>query len=549
MQDKSLLRIALIVGMALAPSSGVFASQPVDPARPLADFDGDWYADLAVGAPNETIGAVGNAGWVNVIYGADGGLNATDNQGFSQDDSLGVDASEADDHVGAALAVGDFNGDGRWDLAAGVPGESLGTAFEAGAVHVVYGTALGLRPVGNQLWHQGVAGMDGALESGDRFGHALAVGDFNDDSYGDLAVGVPFENVGSVVDAGLVQIIYGSSAGLTAAGNQLWDQDQPDIDGMAETGDALGKSLAAGDFNRDGYVDLAVGVANESVGSPAVASAGMVHVLFGGAAGLSAVSNQLWHQGVTDMAGAPETNDQFGAVLAAGDFGGDGYADLAIGVINEDVGSPTVIDAGAVQLLYGSAAGLTAAGNQLWHADIAEMAGTAETSDHFGSAVAAGDFDGDGYADLAVGVIGESVGSPAVEDAGAVHVIYGTATGLRVADNRLWHQDSTDIEGVAEISDAFGFALAAGDFNSDSYADLAVGVPSEDVGSPVVVDAGVVQILYGSVAGLSAAGNQLWHQDVTDIEGMAESGDEFGYAVAAVPYAMHRLHLPVIVRN
>jgi hypothetical protein len=73
-------------------------------------------------------------------------------------------------------------------------------------------------------------------------------------------------------------------------------------------------------------------------------------------------------------------------VLAAGDFDGDGFDDLAIGVPEEDVGGAS--DAGAVNVLFGSAAGLTAAGSQIWHQDSAGVPGAAENFDRFGNVLA-----------------------------------------------------------------------------------------------------------------------------------------------------------------
>ncbi|MBD2683273.1 MULTISPECIES: FG-GAP repeat protein [Nostoc] len=75
-------------------------------------------------------------------------------------------------------------------------------------------------------------------------------------------------------------------------------------------------------------------------------------------------------------------------------------------------------------------------------------------------------------------------------------------TGLTSAGNQLWHQDSPGIEGVANASDGFGSSLKAGDFNNDGFADLAIGVPGEDVG--LISNAGTVNILYGSATGLTA---------------------------------------------
>jgi FG-GAP repeat len=138
------------------------------------------------------------------------------------------------------------------------------------------------------------------------------------------------------------------------------------------------------------------------------------------------------------------------------------------------------------------------------------------------------DFNGDGFADLAVGVPDEDVGT--ITNAGAVNVLYGSGTGLSAAGNQLWHQDSGGILDGAEADDIFGWALAAGDFNGDGFADLAVGVPGESVGT--ISFAGVVNVLYGSGSGLSATGNQLWHQDRSGVADVAEADDHFGLGLA-----------------
>jgi hypothetical protein len=108
-----------------------------------------------------------------------------------------------------------------------------------------------------------------------------------------------------------------------------------------------------------------------------------------------------------------------------------------------------------------------------------------------------------------------------------VHVLYGSPAGLTTTGSQLWSQDSPGVIGAPEGADFFGQALAAGDFNGDTQAELAVGAPGENVST------GVVHVLVGSAAGLTAVGSQLWSQDSPGVAGAAEQGDRFGDALAA----------------
>lgn len=507
-------------------------------ARPgLADFDGNGYADLAIGVPYENVGSATDAGSVSVVYGTSAGLSSTGDQYWHQN-YLGGSTAEPFDYFGMALAVGDFDGDGYFDLAVGVPHEDVGSVGQAGAVNVIYGSAGGgLDVAGNQYWNQDEPGMGGAAEEDDHFGSALAAGDFNGDGYDDLAVGIPEEDIGTTADAGGMMILYGSAGGLTAAGT-VWNEGSE-----AETGDRYGAALAAGDFDHDGYDDLAVGIPFEDLVS--VVNSGAVQIYYGSSGGLiERVSNDFWHQDRSGVADTADENDFFGLALTGGDFNGDGYLDLAVGVPYEDVGSSAVVDAGAVNVLYGSESGITGSGSDYWHQDVASIQSFCEEQDRFGFALAAGDLDGDGYADLAVGVPYEDWNDP---DTGIVQVLYGAAGGLTDVGNQVWRQGSAGIIDNEEADDRFGFALAAGDFDGDGYTDLAIGVPYEAI--EATDQAGAVHALYGSAAGLAAAGNQFWYQGGGGLQGTAETGDRFGYALAAIPTLKHYIFLPLVVRN
>ncbi|MBS3758528.1 MAG: DUF1566 domain-containing protein [Desulfobacterales bacterium] len=405
----------------------------------VGDFNGDGCDDLAIGVLGEDLTVEGenieNAGAVNVLYGSkseegsDGGLTAKDNQLWHQDSDGIADVAEAADNFGSSLAANDFNGDGFDDLAIGVPGEDIGEIENTGAVNVLYGSGDRLTADNNEFndefWHQGCEGIVASLDAGDNFGEALAVGNFNGDEYVDLAIGAPDEDVSDKNEAGAVTIIYGGADRLTAKDNQLWYQGN----GIADTPtqyDHFGRTLAVGDFNGDGCEDLAIGAHDEDLGRVgSIFNAGAVNVLYGSDSGLTADNNQFWHQDSDGIADVAEEDDYFGWSLSAGDFNGDGCDDLAIGVGEEDlpVEDENIFRAGAVNVLYGSGDRLIADNNQFWHQNRDGIADDAESMDNFGKALAAGDFNGDGCDDLAIGVPYEDV----VEiDTGAVNVLYGS---------------------------------------------------------------------------------------------------------------------------
>lgn len=451
-------------------------------------------------------------------------LGTYNNQLWTQDSPGTHDSAEAEDNFGGAVATGDFDGDGYDDLAVGIDGEEFVGGVDVGAVGVYYGGPNGPTALFDALWHQDSAGLEGVSEEGDRFGWSLTTGDFDGDGYDDLAVGIPLEDVGDTQDAGAVQVLYGSAIGLTSAGNQLFHQDYAEIPGDSEEDDRFGRVLATGDFDDDGYDDLAIGALEGLGGNQA---AGAVFIIYGTSGGLSASLSQTWNQDSPGILGEVEEFDGFGGSLAVGDFNHDLFADLAIGASGEDLGD--LLSAGVVHVIYGSFDGLTATGNQLWSQDSPGILGDAESFDDFGSSLAAGDFDGDSFDDLAIGVPFEDAGL--LNSAGALHVIYGTAGGLTSAGNQLWDQDSPGVFGGAEEGDWFALALTAADFSKDGFDDLAIGVPLENLGAEI--NAGGVHVLYGSAAGISADGSQFWHQDVSGMLGVVEGGDRFGESLAA----------------
>ena len=234
-------------------------------------------------------------------------------------------------------------------------------------------------------------------------GPQRVVADFNHDGRPDLVVGVPGKDVNGKANAGAVNVFYGSSSG-TPGSRRVFTQDTPGILDQSETGDQFGFSVSTGDYNGDGYTDLAVGVPYEDISH---VDQGAVNVIYGSRWGLQASGDDLWTQGQGGIAGTAGARDQFGYSLASGNFGrnvsGRRYDDLAVGVPLDD---GTRTDDGSVNVIYGRAGGLSSYGNQRWTQGQGPYgAGNApEVGDRFGRTLAAGNLGRDGYDDLAVGV-------------------------------------------------------------------------------------------------------------------------------------------------
>ncbi len=471
---------------------------------------------------------------------------------------MGVDPAAA---VSGAAVPCDFDGDGYADLAAGVPFEDVRGVTDAGAVQVLYGSAGGVS-ARDQLWHQGKKGVKGALEKGDRFGEVLACGDFDGDGSADLAVGMPYEDVGSVYRAGLVQVLYGGAARLTAR-DQIWHQGKPGVPGKNEKSDQFGRSLVTGDFDDDGYADLVVGVPHEGVGT--LRGAGWVLVLRGSPSGLTSAGAQSWRQGKGGVPSQPSAGELFGNALAAGDVDGDGHADLAIGADRESDTPPEADDDGSgVHLLLGGSAGLTSAGGQYFLAADLGMWPSSVFKLTFG------DFNRDGRDDLALGSVS------------ATAVLHGHTNGLR--PGLLPAAGTPGVDAVWPVGGAdedYGEVVAAGDLTGDGDPDLAVGArvvlgtdaglgttitdwavrTTSDQRSPVDREpygdiavlpfsggshawlaattvtrppepaaAGAVTVLRGTATGDPGPAT-VWTQDSPGIKGAAEYGDSFGWSI------------------
>jgi hypothetical protein len=346
----------------------------------------------------------------------------------------------------------------------------------------------------------------------------LATADFNTDGFFDLAIGSPTATIDNVSNRGDVLILYGSRDGLRIDGIQ---QLLPDESlGAAR----FGFALAAGAYNSDPLIDLAIGAPGAFDGSGAV-------IVYHGA---FFAELELASELVPPVGGAAAID--FGAALATGAFSapsfGFGGDELVISARRHSEAGEA-----APGVLYRASADLAAGGLVLAAApafDLATLEGVAADGALTASLLIPADFNGDGIDDLAIGLptAGVTIGGENLAGAGAVALLHGTAEGFISADIPLLLQDMLGFRDEIEAEDGFGMALAAGDFDDDGIADIAVGTPLEDDAGQT--DRGVIHFAYGSPAGLDPARRTTVNHDMSSfgpIIGTGASGDLFGAAL------------------
>ncbi|MDT0394249.1 MULTISPECIES: VCBS repeat-containing protein [Streptomyces] len=417
------------------------------------------------------------------------------------------------------VAMADFNGDGRGDVATSVTGAYVAGKAQAGQFAVLYGTATGVSSANRHTISQDTSGVPGGAETGDNFGYDHAYADFNGDGYDDVAVSAPYEDLGSDKDGGLLTILWGSASGIT--GKSITVNDP-----APSSHDLWGKNLAAGDFDGDGRADLAVGTdhaaihvfkggfttAGKSGGrytvtppiqgaeadGPLNLTAGDVD---GGATdlvvdGFETTSEYGWNRNffipgsTTGLKASAAKSLKPGVITAIGDIDNDGFGDIVSGAYwnsttEDGTPIPDSANGGKVWVTSGSADGpLTASATGITQ-DTGNVPGGSEGNDYFGYELDLGDINGDGFLDLAIGVAGENIGAAA--DTGMVVLLYGTANGLNTSSGgQSFHQDNTGVPGGNETNDGFGLDVKLDDVTGDGKDDLIVG-SAEDKGDGAIV--------------------------------------------------------------
>jgi hypothetical protein len=435
------------VAAAAAATAGLVLPSGATAAAPRAvasDFNGDGYADVAVGVPDGTVGGHAKAGYVNLVWGGPKGVGAHGSIRVTQATPETPGTPEAGDRFGASAALVDLNGDGIAELLAGVPGEDVtDRGTDAGMVIAVGGSKDGPGP--------GSTVLTGPSPSA-AYGRSVAAADMTGDGNKEILIGGK--------DKVVARVAQGEDSMVTTV--------------VAAPMGGRAPVLATGDFDGDGTADLAVAYWTE--GDPNTQS----HVrLWKWDADRSATVN-FWN---TDNAGV--------TALAAGDFDGDGHDDLALGecreIADENIDDPCgpeeLAEGGGIHVHYGSAAGGSFGGRaQTLNQDTPGVPGVAEDGDRFGAALAVADVGRDGRDDLIAGAPGEAIGSRT--GAGAAWLLHGGSKGLLDAAggarSTTWNQDTSGVPGVAEAGDSFGAAVAAGDSDADGVPDVIAGSPGEN---------------------------------------------------------------------
>lgn len=481
---------------------GVHDGSRVGEAVAVGDFDGNGYDDMAVGAPfYDFIGSEDSGRIYLRSVGLGGSVFSSSLAGC-----LGPDDPEDHAHLGAAVAFGDFDGDGDEDLAVGMPGATSGGVVGAGAVCIVSGGLESLVPSSRTR----ISKVDlGAVPGpGAEFGAALATGDLNADGFADLAIGSPGEGVedGFVVSgAGAVYVLFGGLGGLGTDDAEVLHRGLPSVSWDPAPFENFGAALAIGDFHAGFADDLVVGAPGDhptSIGG----SVTLFHGQVGGTIGGSSVSMTIGG-GFWDLLGVPEPGDRFGGSLVSGDFDGDNDIDLAVGI--PMASDPSVeLQSGAVMVIYRDETSLTDEGEQVFTK--ASLGSAVNPLDRFGSVLAAGDFNLDGSDDLAIGAPYDDFF--AMFDAGDVTVLYGSAGGLQ--EEGLQLIDMVFLGGP-QAGDRFGSSLASGKlFGASGGDDLMIGIPGRRYsGEDIFEDNGAVAVVQSAVYfsdGFDAGGSSAW---------------------------------------
>lgn len=464
-------------------------TDPDDAAAGMAagDFNGDGQVDVLVGAAfgDGPDNARADAGEVLIFLGPFR-MGETRDASAGDNDAV-IYGRNAGDQAGRAVASDDFNGDGFDDIIIGVPFDDGpdGDREDAGEAVVIFGSADLGAAVREIDLHDGADVSISGPGAGALTGFSLASGELNGDAYADLVVGsFQAEGASGLGEAGAVHVIYGAPD-LPASIDTSVGEADINVYGPVEDG-WLGETVNTGDFNGDGLDDLLLTAAF----APTVAGdegGGQVSVILSPLAPMIDLS-----AGIADYTIYGEgEGDQIGHSSASGDVDGDGLDDMLLGAVSSDGPDDVSKLAGEAVLIHGSSLQPrvdVAAG------DADTIAYGTATVDRLGRSAALGDVDGDGLADLILGLPGADSINPSVVDSGAIYVVYGSGSLPEALDLRSDGEAYFGDTAVGQLSNGVEGrpALSTADINGDGREEILVS--ASDGGD--VAGAGAAYVLF-----------------------------------------------------
>ncbi|MBT7292822.1 MAG: S8 family serine peptidase, partial [Rhodospirillaceae bacterium] len=419
------------------------------------DVNGDGFDDLIVGAPSYVSLSNEAAGDAYVVFGSGAGFAAELNMvnllsagGGDGSDGFVIHGIDSQDHAGLHVSGGgDINGDGYSDLVVTAFRGDPGGTNNAGETFVILGSAggfaaeLDLSSLLSANGGDGSAGfvVEGINANDTSGGSAALAGDINGDGYDDLVIGAASADPNGS-GSGESYVLFGRPGGFTAhfalsdllAANGGNGSAGFVVNGIAQT-DFSGWAVdTAGDINGDGIDDLLIAAKGSDVNG---IESGQAFVLFGRSGAFTAefeLSDLLSANGGDGslgfaMNGAASRDGAGQSVAFMGDLNGDGFDDLAVSSHANIEGESNY--PGRIAVVFGKADGFDA---ELEFGSLSDIEGGEVVSDGFlipgtldrlgVDIAAAGDFNGDGLADLIAGATNENTNG---SRAGAAYTFFG----------------------------------------------------------------------------------------------------------------------------